>query len=375
MKVLILEDAGQDTALLIDELERGGYTPISEQVGTEESLHEALLTQDWDIVVVSAELQNLNLFRAIQVIKARRRSLPVIVVSNRLDEALAPQILRAGAQEYLQKGNLTQLVLVIEREIQQRKLRNAALKKPPIFKLRPEVRELIISAITHELKSPVQVEKQLLELMQQGRFGSINTDQEGLIEGLLLSKSKMNHLIENILCMLTTEEYETRGDNAEHTDINQLIRRELLTHVFPLVQAKSLILNMDLDENLSPVQADALSIYLILNNFIQNAVTYTSMGGMITLKTRKQADHVIISVQDTGIGIAPQYVDALFRQLAPTQSRYGTGAGLGLYLSKRIVDSLGGNIGVNTQLGVGSNFYFTVPLASKIGSVILDETD
>lgn len=359
---MVLEHSAPAVVTLVAELERAGYTPVPEQVETEERLKEALANQDWDVIVINAELPTLNLFRAIQIIKARRRSIPVIVVTDNLDEAMAPQIMRAGAQDYLQKENLTQLTFVIEREIRQRRLRNAALKKSPAFKLTPEVRELITSALTHELKSPVQVERQLLELLQKGRFGAMNTAQEGLIEGLILSKNKMHHLIENILWMFTAEEYADPKAITDSTNINQLIRRELLTHIFPLVQAKSLILNMDLDENLPEVSVDALSVYLILNNLVQNAVMYTESGGMITIKTKLVDNELTISVRDTGVGIAPQYLDALFLQLSPTKSSYGTGAGLGLYLSKKIVDSMGGTIGVQTQLGKGSVFYFTVPL-------------
>lgn len=363
LKALLLEHSGLAVAAFVAEMERTGYTPVPEQVHTEERLKEALINQDWDVIVVNAELPELNLFRAIQVIMARRRSIPIIVVTTRVDETLASQIMRAGANDYLQKDNLSQLSLVIEREIQQRRMRNATLKKSPNFKLTPEVRELITSALTHELKSPVRVECQLLQLLQQGRFGAMNTAQEGLIEGLILSKNKMHHLIENILWMFTAEEYEDIQETEETTDVNQLIRRELLTNIFPLIQAKSLILNMDLDENLQAVTVDALSVYLVLNNFVQNAVTYTESGGMITIRTKLVDGELTVSVRDTGVGIAPKYLDALFKELSPTKSRYGTGAGLGLYLSKKIVDSMGGTIGVDTQLGKGSLFYFTVPVA------------
>jgi len=112
------------------------------------------------------------------------------------------------------------------------------------------------------------------------------------------------------------------------------------------------------------VTADRGRLRQVLLNLLSNAIKFTTDGGRITLSAQVAGDRVRVAVSDSGIGIAPDDQQKLFRefvQLDGSASRRYEGTGLGLALSKRLVELHGGAIGVESQLGKGSTFWFTVP--------------
>jgi signal transduction histidine kinase len=117
-----------------------------------------------------------------------------------------------------------------------------------------------------------------------------------------------------------------------------------------------------IDEELPAVQADQHRLQQVLSNLLGNAVRFTPHGGEVVLTAARHAGHVRVGVRDTGPGVAPEDVPRLFERYWQAPRLLRAGSGLGLFIAKGIVAAHGGDIGVDSELGKGSEFWFTVPL-------------
>jgi NtrC-family two-component system sensor histidine kinase KinB len=129
---------------------------------------------------------------------------------------------------------------------------------------------------------------------------------------------------------------------------------------------KGVSLTTALPDELPDVYADPSQIHRVLANLLSNAVRFTPLGGIVTVSARSDEDFVSITVSDTGVGIPPEHQDRIFEQLfAEGSEREESGAGLGLYLAKEIIEAHGGEIGVKSEPGRGSAFTFSLRRAGS----------
>jgi len=142
---------------------------------------------------------------------------------------------------------------------------------------------------------------------------------------------------------------------------------EVIVSLLPQIEAKEINLTVEVPPDLPEVWGDRTRIIQILTNLVTNAYKYTPKGGRIAITTQWVDDSAQVDVADTGIGIAPQDQEKLFTRFFRAdhpEIRRVTGTGLGLSITKSIVEMHGGRIWVESQLGKGSTFSFTLPLAN-----------
>jgi len=128
LRVLIVEDSEDDTQLLLHQLRRGGYDPMHERVDSAAAMDKALARQQWDMVIADYSVPNFNSMAALGLLKERGHDLPFIIVSGAITEETAVATMKAGAHDYLLKGNLKRLIPAIERELREAKSRRERLK-------------------------------------------------------------------------------------------------------------------------------------------------------------------------------------------------------------------------------------------------------
>src|SRR5712691_693258 len=128
LRILIVEDSEDDTQLLLHELRRGGYDPMHERVESAAAMDRALARQQWDMVVADYSIPNFNSMAALALLKERGHDLPFIIVSGTITEETAVATMKAGAHDYLLKGNLKRLIPAIERELREAKSRRQRRK-------------------------------------------------------------------------------------------------------------------------------------------------------------------------------------------------------------------------------------------------------
>ena len=123
IRVLLVEDSGNDALLLLRQLHKGGYEPVSKRVETAQTMRAALDEQLWDIVISDYVLPGFGGLEALEVLKAKGLDLPFIVVSGQIGEDVAVKAMKAGAHDYMMKDNLTRLVPAVERELREAQVR------------------------------------------------------------------------------------------------------------------------------------------------------------------------------------------------------------------------------------------------------------
>lgn len=146
----------------------------------------------------------------------------------------------------------------------------------------------------------------------------------------------------------------------ERHDLLRLLRDALEVEQ-PVATANQIHLTIESDADALFVALDYERILQVLTNLVGNALKFTSAGGRVTLRLKPQADEVILSVEDTGEGISTDHLDKIFDRFFQTRQNDRRGMGLGLHIAKSIVEAHGGKIWVESALGRGSTFYFTLP--------------
>ena len=216
-------------------------------------------------------------------------------------------------------------------------------------------------AVGHELKTPLTSIIAAAELLSEESQGGVPETQQRLIQNIVHSarslETNLNELLE-----------ATKIETALSLQMLPLNIKGLLERVTeelrPVAKRKKQSLMADLPDSLPLINADAQRLAQVLRNLLMNAVKFTPTGGSITLRTNKQNSHLVVEVQDNGIGIPKEEQAKLFEPYyrAEADRQHFSGLGLGLSLSKQIIELHGGRIWVTSQPGKGSTFAFSLPL-------------
>jgi signal transduction histidine kinase len=225
-----------------------------------------------------------------------------------------------------------------------------------------EMKEEFLALTTHDLRSPLTVISGVISFFTSGRLGELTPEQQNMVA---MMERNAQSLIELVNDLLDASKLESGTMRLELVSIDlRGLFSELRETMEPLAREKSLKMDEDLPADLPPVEADRAKLRRVLVNLVSNAIKFTSRGGRVTMRAAREDGHVRISVSDTGVGIAPEDVKRLFDKYEQARSRATRGekgTGLGLYITKQLVELHGGEIKVDSEVGKGSTFSFTIP--------------
>jgi PAS domain S-box-containing protein len=225
-----------------------------------------------------------------------------------------------------------------------------------------QAKSLFLANMSHELRTPLNAVIGLADLLLLERDPLVARQREYL-EGIASSGRHLLALVNDVLDLTKIEAGKQELD-LQSIAIHDAIE-EGMAAILPLANARGVILEPATIVAVPNVRADRVRLRQILYNLISNAVKFTDRGGIVRIRARRDEDRVSIAVIDTGVGIAPADLSRLYRsfeQLAlPSGDRPG-GTGLGLALTKRLVEMHGGTIDVESELGVGTTFTVRIPV-------------
>jgi signal transduction histidine kinase len=225
-----------------------------------------------------------------------------------------------------------------------------------------ELRADLTSMIFHDLRSPLGNIISSLEVLQV----SLPADDEALQSVLAIairSSRRLSRLIESLLdlAQLETGQAVLRRTNGSI----RALMAEALEEVHPFAESKGHSLQFSLATDLPAVDMDVDMIRRVIINLLDNAIKYTGPGGRITASARREDGDVVVSVSDTGPGIAPRDQQHIFDKFARIPHAGQTkGLGLGLAFCRMAVEAHGGRIWVESRLGEGSSFSFSLPVGA-----------
>jgi signal transduction histidine kinase len=220
-----------------------------------------------------------------------------------------------------------------------------------------------LANVSHELRTPLNAIIGFSEVLLEKLFGQLNDKQNEYVDDILSSGRHLLSLINDILDLSKIEAGRMELENTTF-DLPLAIENALLL-VRERASRHGIKLDRAIDERLGDFTGDERKIKQILVNLLSNAVKFTPGGGQVKVDATLSDSAVIVSVIDTGIGIAKEDQEVVFeefRQASGNYARKREGTGLGLTLTRRFVEMHGGKIWVESELGKGSSFTFTLPM-------------
>jgi signal transduction histidine kinase len=229
-----------------------------------------------------------------------------------------------------------------------------------------ELKEEFLALTTHDLRSPLTVISGVISFFTSGRLGELSPEQRNMVA---MMERNAQSLIELINDLLDASKLESGSLRLDLSSFNlRSVANELRETMEPLACEKGINLHVLIPEDLPPVEADRPKLRRILVNLLSNALKFTGREGAVTISATGEGDRVSVAVSDTGVGIAREDVDRLFDKYEQTRNRATRGekgTGLGLYITKQLVELHGGEIKVESEPGKGSTFSFTIAIATS----------
>jgi NtrC-family two-component system sensor histidine kinase KinB len=218
-----------------------------------------------------------------------------------------------------------------------------------------------IATASHELRTPLTSVQMGVHLLLEGALGELTDSQNEVLQACRQDCERLDKLMRDLLDLSKIE----AGESQPH--LAPVRARELITTVAeelrPQVETKGLKLRVELPVELQQVEVDRTQIERVISNLVINALRHTKHGE-IKINAEQRDGNVAVSICDTGSGIPTEYLPHIFDKFVQVPDAPTGGAGLGLTISKSIVEAHGGQISVQSQVGRGSTFTFTLPLAS-----------
>jgi two-component system CheB/CheR fusion protein len=229
------------------------------------------------------------------------------------------------------------------------------------------VKSEFLANMSHELRTPLNSINGFSEVLYDETFGPLNEKQKKYVNNVLTSGKHLLLLINQILDMAKVEAGKMKLTLSSLP--MQSILNEISLLVADMVNKKKLQMSIEIDEDLSNIEADELKIKEIIFNLLSNAIKFTPEGGKIGMRAKKAGSEIEITVWDTGVGVAPENMEKIFEgffRVDTPYSRVTEGTGLGLPLSKKLVELHGGKFSVESEgLNKGVSVRFTLPIISK----------
>jgi signal transduction histidine kinase len=226
------------------------------------------------------------------------------------------------------------------------------------------MKEEFLALTTHDLRSPLTVISGVINFFTSGRLGDMTPEQKNMVSMMERNTQNLIELVNDLLDASKLESGTMRLDMAT-IELRGLVD-ELRQQMQPLAAEKEIALEASVPEELPPLRADRAKLRRVLVNLISNALKFTPRGGRVSVSAAPEGSLVRVSVEDTGVGIPEDDVRDIFDKYAQARSRATRsekGTGLGLYITRQLVELPGGHIEVHSEVGQGSTFSFTIPVA------------
>jgi two-component system, sensor histidine kinase and response regulator len=368
LKILIVDDDQVDRMTVRRALTRAGVPVKLEEACDGETMVTALENQTFDCIFLDYQLPGQDGLALLQQLRHAGIRIPIIMLTGQGDEQIAVELMKAGASDYLTKTTISpeQLEQVLRNAIRLYKAeKEATLAKQQREHLLRQ-REDFVSRLTHDLRTPLVAADRMLHLLKEGAFGPTTAETQEAFACMTVSNQNLLQMVNTWLEVFRHEAgYKTL--NFIECDLRNLIQ-DVARELMPLAVEKKLQLETVYPDSVQAhslpftVLADRLELRRVLVNLVGNAIKFTDRGSVcIRLDLETSASEVTLRIEDTGCGIPVEEKTMLFERFRQGNHKR-SGSGLGLYLSRCIIEAHGGNIAVQSTLGKGSCFSIHLPI-------------
>ncbi|PIP68587.1 MAG: hypothetical protein COW92_00400 [Candidatus Omnitrophica bacterium CG22_combo_CG10-13_8_21_14_all_43_16] len=376
IKVFIVDFAPANLSKIKNALSRisGTSYEISwPQIG--ESILKKVEEEKFDVIIISYDLPNMNGLEVLMDLQYKELSGPIIMTAEARDKEFAPQAIREGAYDCMirEKGFEEGLPVVIHNALtafraakeKERLQKEIAAKKVELEAANRKLQQLdkiksdFVANVAHEFRTPLTIIKGNIDLVNKGGLGSVAPSQKEMLEGAINIVNRLARLVNDLLDISKIESGKMEL-KKEAVDINKTIEENLV--IFDkIIKDKKQKIEKSLAGDLPKISADRDKATQVFVNLLSNAIKYTPESGTIIIKTVNLETEIMVEISDTGEGMAQEDMDKIFDKFTRVTAEKKEGTGLGLPIAKDIVSLHKGRIWVKSELGKGSQFYFTLP--------------
>lgn len=354
-RILLVDDSADSLRLLQVTLKLKGYNVTIADSGAEALVQIA--ESPPDLVLLDVVMPDMDGYEVTRQIKHNSNLpfIPILLVTGS-EKSSVVKGLDAGADEFIRKPVDKKELLARVRAL----LRLKHSMDEQLFLI--QRREDFVTRLTHDLRTPLIAADQFLKLLQRGVFGNTLSAMRESLEQMAQSNQNLLSMVDTLL---EVYQYEAGGKTLDFfvVDLWELCQ-QVVQELMPLADVKQLTLKAVLTEgteaSLVRVRGDRLELRRLLTNLVGNAIRFSDAGS-VEVRLNSTVQGVTIEVEDTGIGMNPEEQLLLFDRFRQGKHQR-RGNGLGLYLSRQIVEAHQGNISVSSTVGKGSIFTVYLPV-------------
>lgn len=376
IKILIIEFSSQNILKIKEALSKP--SSVSYELlwlQKEENLLKKVDEEEFNVILLSYNLPGANGLEILADLQYKDLHGPVIMMADRGDEEFATLAMREGAYDYVirEKGFEKGLSIVIHNALRafeaqkekERLQKEIAAKNIELEAANRKLKELdriksdFVANVAHEFRTPLTIIKGNTDLVIKGGLGEVTPEQKDMLGGAVNVANRLARLVNDLLDISKIESGKMKL-KKESLNINKIIE-ENLTVFSKIMKDKKQAINKDLAKDMPDINADIDKTTQVFINLLSNAIKYSSEGGKIIIKSTNLEKEIMVEISDTGEGIVPENIDTVFDKFARVTAEKKEGTGLGLPIAKDIVALHNGRMWVKSELGKGSQFYFTLP--------------
>lgn len=336
---------------------------------------QILLKNNLSLIIldlVMPGMSGIELLKKIRI-KYTPNALPIIIVTGKSNDKVIVEALDAGANDFL-SGFVNKEILnsKIKMQLKIKKITEELEISETEAKKASEIKSMFVANMGHEIRTPLNVIIGITEILKES---TLTKEQLEYIDIFEQSTDNLLSIINDILDLSKIESHKVKFEKIDFCLRKTL--KGIITMFSPRTKSKGLYLNLEIDESVpNIIIGDPVKLRQIIINLLSNAIKFTEKGG-ITVKLHVESERLFYSVRDTGMGIEEKkrkIIFSAFTQADSSTTRQFGGTGLGLTICKKIITLLGGHLDVESEIGVGSNFKFDVPLTrSKSDKIAVEE--
>lgn len=396
LKLLVVDDDEVDRMAIRRALTEAGVQMELSEVSDSNDAFSALNTTAYDCIFLNYRLPLQDGLTLIKQLRSSEIKVPLVVLTDRGDEEIAVQLIKAGATDYLSKSRISpeNLIQVLRSAIRiyRAEMQAALAQEELILKIQQlekqqqqiqmqnfklletsQLKSHFLATMSHELRTPMNAIIGFSQILLRPKFGQLTHQQADMVERILNNGKHLLMLLNEVLDFSKLE--VGRLDlKAEKFDLSKIINLAV-GEMRSLADAKNLSLLVQTNLRNPLVFNDPVRIKQILINLLSNAIKFTESGEIWVELQELPANRVVIIVRDTGIGIASRDFKRIFeafRQVDQTITRKYPGTGLGLAIVDSLVCMMGGKIFLESKLGIGSMFKIELPRQITLTNVVAE---
>lgn len=357
MKILCVESSLTDYLLIANVIHHNFMGSEIFRIESRQEFLDQIVSTHFDFILCDYSLPGFSAKEALFILNGIQSSIPVLVLSGPVGEEAVIEILNNGAEDVILKSNLRRLPLALLR-IQREKNAILEITCKEQEKIRAvAAREEMLAIVSHDLRNPLAVIQLNAELILN-QIQDVEQVQEKAL-AIIRSSVRMKSLISDVLDQVRLDS-GTFELNRKYKNLQRFL--EEFTAIFAsIAQDKGISLSTSFENIDYECLLDFERVDQILSNLLGNALKFTAFGGSVLVRCQLMDGKVIFAVKDTGCGIPAESREHIFERSWQNKKTVQHGVGLGLFVAKSLVEKHRGHIELQSEVGVGSEFLFSLP--------------